>query len=215
MQTGEWRALSHSEAFPGDQGHTQVRKAAQRCVRRLERGLNRLLFLVCGFDRWHVENDCLSRPYKRIISAQINRLDPRISTVVEIGCGLGDILRGIKCATRIGCDLDARVVRAARLRGAFDSIEFRTGDWTAIQETSIGAVIMVNWIHNLPPVELEKQVLAFCQRTRYLVFDSIDKEAHASYKYIHDFAFLRGRARIKDVFRVQGELRSFLIWQVS
>lgn len=190
-----------------------LKKIASYIICMLECIENTLLSRIYGFDRWHIANGGRCRAYKGIIADKINHLRPNLSTVVEVGCGLGDILRHVKSTTRIGCDIDERVIRAARIRALFQNIDFRVGNSTVVSETMIDAVIMVNWIHNLSPSDLSKLVAPFLPNTKYFVFDSIDEEALSTYKYGHDFQFLCDRARVVDTFKVRGEPRSFLIFE--
>ena len=190
-----------------------LNKIALRIMCKLERIVNTLLFVIYGFDRWHIANGGRCRGYKGIIADKINHLRPNLATVVEVGCGLGDILRHVKSTTRIGCDIDERVIRAARIRALFQNIDFRVGDSTVVSETMTDVVIMVNWIHNLSPSDLAKLVASFVSNTKYFVFDRIDEEALSTYKYSHDFQFLCDRARLVDTFKVPGEPRSFLIME--
>jgi SAM-dependent methyltransferase len=179
----------------------------------MERVINQALFVVYGFDIWHITNGGRCRPYKLIIADKINQLSPDNATVVEVGCGLGDILRHVKSANRIGCDIDHRVIRAARMRALFHNVVLRVGDSTVISESAIDVLIMVNWIHTLSPSDLSELVAPFLPRTKYFLFDSIDEESLSSYKYGHDFQFMRHRASLVETFRVFGEPRSFLIWK--
>jgi SAM-dependent methyltransferase len=188
-----------------------IGKVMARIFCKTERIVNRMLYLKYGFDRWHIGNGSQSRGYKKIIATKINLLHPE--TVIEIGCGLGDILRHAHAPVRVGCDIDERVISAARVRSVLLGIDFRVGDSCVISENDIDVLIMVNWIHNLSPEELAEIIGNFITRTRYFIFDSIDPNAPKNYKYGHDFGYLSTRARLVDTFRVDGEPRTFLIWE--
>lgn len=182
-----------------------------RFLRKVEYIINYCLFLIFRFDKWHIRNGCHSRPYKKAVASKINSLKPKI--VVELGCGLGDILRLVQSPRKIGYDIDNSVVRAARVKSLFQKIIYSVGDSSNVVECDIDVLIMVNWIHNLSPNLLESIINEFLPRVNYFVFDSIDQEKHFMYKYIHDFQFMHKYAKVYDVFRVHGEPRQFIIWK--
>src|SRR4051812_17445146 len=63
-------------------------------------------------DPWHANAPYSCRPYKKSVVDLVNSLKPE--RVVEIGCGLGEILVRIQARHRFGLDTDADVIRAAR-----------------------------------------------------------------------------------------------------
>lgn len=183
-----------------------------RCERLWLRGLRR----VFGFDAWHVYASYSCRPYKRRVVELVNSLQP--GTVVEVGCGLGDILRRVHAAERFGFDVDSAVIRAARFLHP-RAARWIHGDATAIAGTvpgdrPIGCLIMVNWIHNLSPEQLAACILPLLPRIRYLICDAIDPEGPASYRFKHDFYFLSSFTRCLSSTRAAGEPRSFLVFEV-
>ena len=67
-----------------------------------------------GFDRWHVGH--AGEAYARDIVRALNAWPaPEREAAVEIGCGLGDILRHLAFRERLGLDADEGVLGAARL----------------------------------------------------------------------------------------------------
>ena len=194
---------------------TNIRRISEKGLGRLERSFNQLLYHSYGFDTWHIANGSRNRPYKKLLAAQINDLEGKLGLAVEIGCGLGDILSQVDARKRIGCDIDAAAICAARIRNVFRDIEFRAGDYKCITEQKIDAVIAVNWIHGITPSELGTLAHAFSSRTRYFVFDKIDEAVLSSYRYSHDFSFLRKYGNPLCSFRAPGEPRTFLIWRIQ
>src|SRR6476661_7699197 len=78
-------------------------------TRMWRRGLR----LIYRFDKWHVSS-IDQRKYAQDIIFYCNKKDDKHS-FVEIGCGLGDILRNVKYKTKKGLDADANVLKAASL----------------------------------------------------------------------------------------------------
>lgn len=128
-----------------------TRKLRPRKIRTLGRIV---LAKAYGFDLWH--RSLLSeRPYAQRLIAHLNERDKASRrSMVEIGCGLGDVVRHARFEHRLGLDSDPNVLRAAALLARLDrkqQIEFREfvfpeshldGQWDAI--------VLVNWIHMIP-----------------------------------------------------------------
>lgn len=180
---------------------------------RVGLGALRLLF---RFDRWHVSAPYSCRPYKELVVELANELQPSIA--VEVGCGLGDIISRVNAVDRFGFDADARVIRAARFLHR-DRGFWIHDDGTSIQRVVppariIDCLIMVNWIHNLSPERLSEFLLPLLPRIRYLILDAIDADGPNSYLHKHDFVFLDKVTSRLSASRVQGEPRSFIVFEV-
>ncbi len=163
------------------------------------------------FDPWHADAPYCCRTYKKTVVDLVNSLAP--NSVIEIGCGLGELLYRIHSSRRYGYDVDLGVIRAARiLHGS--KISFFHGDATKVEQSDIDVLILVNWIHGQSPVELEGLVKPLLNRVRYLVLDAIDPDGPDSYRYKHDFAFLEGKAKRLSITRALDEPRSFHLYRV-
>jgi hypothetical protein len=183
-------------------------------IDRLGLGVLRLLF---GFDRWHASAPFSCRPYKKLVVELANALEPSI--VVEVGCGLGDIVSRVKAVDRFGIDSDSRVIRAARFlhggRGFWIHDDGNHIQRVVPQGRTIDCLIMVNWIHNLSPESLSELLSPLLPRTQYLILDAIDADGPSSYRHKHEFGFLSTVARRVSTSRVQGEPRSFVVFEVA
>lgn len=180
-----------------------------RC--RAERLWLSLLARYFRFDPWHASSPYCCRTYKQTVVDLVNSISPH--TVVEIGCGLGELLRRIHAPLRYGYDVDQGVIRAARfLHGS--KISFINGDAAKVEQDSIHVLILVNWIHTQSPAELESLLKPLLAKASYLVLDAIDPDGPSSYNYKHDFAFLEGEAERLSVTRAPDEPRSFHLFRV-
>lgn len=203
--------------------HSEVRADGQRrtAAARIRRALDRLwlraLCCVFHFDAWHAGAPYSCRAYKSQVVALANSVSPGI--VVEIGCGLGDILSRIDADERIGADIDAGVIRAARVLHPFGATWIH-GDASAAvrflpEGKTVDCLILVNWIHGLSAEVLGDMLAPLLRRTGYLIVDAINPDGPSSYRHKHDFSFLASIAQRVSIVPVPGESRSLLLFKVS
>lgn len=165
---------------------------------------------IYGFPpSWH--NPTAARPYRLAIAQAVDALEP--NSVCEVGCGLGSILARLHAKQLIGYDADERVIRAARLVRS-KRMSFHVGSTADVIERELDVLIMVNWIHEIPPERLADMLLPLLKRANYLVVDAIDVGL-SGYSYYHDFSFLDGHATEFRRFRVPEEDRTFLVYRVN
>ncbi|HTK28841.1 MAG TPA: methyltransferase [Vicinamibacterales bacterium] len=163
-------------------------------ARRLTRWERALLQRVYGFDRWHVGH--AGEAYAQDIVRALNAWpEAGRESAVEIGCGLGDILRRLAFRDRLGLDRDAGAIAAARLlarfgRGApprFERFEFPRSELTGVYN----AIIMVNWIHQVDPETLRAAVhrlaAGHLRPGGAIVLDTV---ADPAYEHNHDIRAL-------------------------
>ena len=149
-----------------------------------------------GFDTWHANSPYECRGYKREVVQLAEGLQPR--AVVEIGCGLGEIVSRIRDCRRFGFDIDDRVVPAAReLHGAgcrFECAGLADVDSVrrAVGDAGADLLVMVNWPHALPWPELAAQVrrLAGAVPLKHLIIDTV-APGTPGYAHHHTVAELR------------------------
>jgi SAM-dependent methyltransferase len=142
----------------------------------------------------------------------VNKVTPR--TVVEVGCGLGEIISRVEAPNRAGYDLEQAVIDAARyLRGS--RVDFHVGSALNVKEAKIDVLIALNWIHNLSPKEMEEFLEPFYNRVAYFLLEGITP-GHSGYRFHHDFSFLDGNAvLIEAAAGGIGEPRTLMLFKVS
>lgn len=203
---------------PADRRETVTSKATLsdalccRCERLWLRGMR----YVFRFDAWHASAPYSCRTYKRKVVDLANSLSPQ--TIVEVGCGLGDIVSRVKATERYGFDSDLHVIRAARFLHP-GGVRWVHGDALSVAklvptDRTLDCVIMVNWTHNLSPEQLSAFILPLLTRVGHLILDSIDLDAPTSYRYRHDFSFLSAVTERVSLTRVRGEPRSFIVFKI-
>ena len=72
---------------------------------------NQILHLFFHFDKWHIGATYHLKPYKAQVVEIINNLT--VTSVTEIGCGLGDIISRVDNLERLGVDPDVQVIKCA------------------------------------------------------------------------------------------------------
>jgi len=66
------------------------------------------------YDAAPVQSTWAARGYRRLLAHTYNLLIPADATVLEIGCGAGELLAQLHAARRVGVDLSPRQIEAAR-----------------------------------------------------------------------------------------------------
>ncbi len=72
--------------------------------------------LAAAFDREDARPTAAARSYRRLLARYYNLLIPADASVLEIGCGDGELLAQLKAARRTGVDLSAKQLERARSR---------------------------------------------------------------------------------------------------
>ena len=97
-----------------------------------------------GFDTWHL-SPYEWREYTQKTAAYINV--HCADKVVDIGCGLGGLLRHINASTKIGMDIHEDVIQAAR-ELSDESIAYKVGSFDElVGEEGIDYVITLGFTH--------------------------------------------------------------------
>jgi SAM-dependent methyltransferase len=110
-----------------------------------------LLYIIYHFDKWHFARPFETTNYKQMIVKIIDPILEKGSTVVDVGCGTGQILRHIGRSRRIGIDLDKQALQCGELFNKFinPSIEYLEGSIAKVSElnTPVKVLILTNWLH--------------------------------------------------------------------
>ena len=151
------------------------------------------LSLIFHFDKWHI-SPLSERPYAFDIIKFCNNYTHK-NSIVEIGCGLGDIVRNVDFIIRTGYDSELNVLKAAKFLTRDKPsqttlfLPFKFPGSTLKDRCDI--LIMVNWIHLIEPsvlrTKLHEYFEANLEPAGCLIIDTVqDRE----YKYNHNISFL-------------------------
>lgn len=160
------------------------------------------LRLIFRFDRWHLVT-FYERPYAMDIVKYANDRSSR-SSALEIGSGLGDILRRLDYTSKIALDREKEVLSAlvfiTRLQNfGVNRIKVAVFDFFVDKVAgSYDVIIMCNWIHNISPLVLKEKIDSLVQCNLKiggeLVFDVVDNE---SYQFNHSVESLQKDLPVK------------------
>ena len=180
---------------------------------------SKILQKVFGFHKWHtipVEQ----RPYSMEVIKWCNQLLRnelgKGKSIVEVGCGLGDILAKIdtKEVTKVGYDTDENVIRAARLLHpkTIYKVESFAPD---IFGQEIFILITVNFLYCLDSDTVEKQFKKIISNNniRYIITEIMEPTT-PNYPYSHNMDTILGNDYIcikKRSFAAAEHSRRFIL----
>lgn len=152
-----------------------------------------ILMLFFRFDSWHT-SPLDNRKYAKDIISKLNFRESRDS-LIEIGCGLGDILSKADYERKYFYDISSEVLKAAAFLQKFSkrsSINFfKTFDLltnTIDVNLEFDAIVLVNWIHGFESEIINSRLSSIINnnlnKKGMIIFDII--EDNPSYKFNHD-----------------------------
>ena len=164
---------------------------------KLSKYFRKFLTIYFKFDNWHL-GDLNQRAYAIDIINYINNQNHHSKKkLLEIGCGLGDIISNIHHTERTGLDIDKNVLKASQFKAKLlkQKIKFKQFDLQASKLDGLyDTIIMVNWIHNIEPKILQRKVTLIFQhnlnKNGLLIFDTVSSP---DYKYNHTVGHLTTR----------------------
>jgi SAM-dependent methyltransferase len=179
----------------------------------LRYSLYSFLRLKYHFHKWHL-TPIEWRPYALEVVRYVNELSQKedLNTVVEIGCGTGDILAALKIKNKIGVDFEDVIIRVARL--VHPDIVFKTGSFNDVKGENIDVLITVGVTHDIDP----KDILAYYNlllknnKIKYFCIDSV----HYQYNCDFDALFRNLILKTEKVYEKTGfkSGRKILVYKI-
>lgn len=173
---------------------------------------------IFKFNKWHTTT-INEREYALWISKKVNALvcGQSHGQIVEVGCGLGDILSKIHVPNRqkTGYDIEENVIRA--LKFAHPGLRGKTGSLSSIRNKTIDVLIAVNWLHALDD-NWFRQNTACAIKRNHINRIIVDTVPAPPYDYAHDYInFFGNHGYILETksrgFRCMGGMRYILIFK--
>lgn len=167
---------------------------------------------IIGFDKWHLSS-LNQRPYA---VSTINRINEMIQngeissgTVLEIGCGLGDIVSSIQWRDRRGYDIDRRAILAAKI--LHPGTVFKAGSFHEIRGQRISVLIALNFLHQMNEEDCFQyfEELFHCNEVGLIVVDSVQSPP---YRYAHNWEEFFGRL---GGYELEYKSRGYTAWKNS
>ena len=97
-----------------------------------------------GFLKWNVSPYEL-RPYIQACAKYINASGH--NSIVDVGCGLGEMLRHVNCRERIGFDVEEQSINVARYLDKKRAIDFRVGSFDEVRDLKADILVSLNFMH--------------------------------------------------------------------
>jgi len=156
-----------------------------------------IVVLIFRVDRWHTSL-LDHRDYAQDVILELNKCVDRQS-ILEIGCGLGDIVGNVNYRRKYFFDISINVLRAAK---ALQYISCRKSENVykvfdllrdvVDSQLKLDAIVIVNFMHGFSSKDLfpklEKLVKVNLKSDGVLVFDII--ESNPAYKHNHSISDL-------------------------
>ena len=164
------------------------------------------------FDPWHISPKEL-RPYAMDLIRYINSRTGAHEAVVEIGCGLGEIIRNIRSDRLYGYDINANVINAASFLDKQKRVSFRRGSFENVVGLDIEYLIAVNFMHDIDPSYLRSafKLVSESNDLRNIIVDSVSNDR---VRFSHNFIRIIPAA-YEPVYKFEEYAGNRTIWRYS
>ena len=145
-------------------------------------------------------SETVCNAYLEMLEQWIQQGEINHNTIVEIGCGRGDIIGNLRYVDKVGFDINEEVIRAAKI--FHTNTTFYVGSFPDVHIGEIEAIIMVNFIHEISPEKLKKLIEKMIENNKIRIFiiDILKHNVHSCYKYCHDGSYLLGGKGYQLIF---------------
>jgi len=164
---------------------------------------------------WHIKVNIYCRPYKWRVIEVANSLNP--NSVIDIGCGLGEIISRVKAQYRVGIDIDKSCIYLANklnkgpiyIEGSFDSV-------LALQVKEIDLLIIVGLIHGISMDTLSFHInqILDSKTCKYIITDRY-KEDYPERGIVHDLSKYNKRIKLINAYDDYEGYRDIMLWRVD
>ena len=175
----------------------------------------RLISLFFQVNKWHISTPYHCRNYKRKVVDIINSLEPKV--VVEIGCGVGDIINRIDSDIKFGFDNDKSVIKLATFLNK--KTHFKEASFKGISKVDslreIDALFAINWLHGLelPLINEMFSHLISTSKIKYIIVDQLLKINNNQNIHNYDQIFASNFKKLKIENDDGDNVRNILVFK--
>lgn len=149
------------------------------------------LHIVYRFDPWHV-SPINQKEYGRYLIKVLGKMK-RKGVLVEVGCGLGDVIGNIRIngSKRYGFDISLEAIKCATL--LYPNVIFEQGSIDDVRIGKIHVLIMVNWCQGIDKQTISSWIKTLLDNNTVDLF-VVDRfyMKSASYPFCHDWGEILG-----------------------
>lgn len=164
---------------------SRLQHAVRRCAKSPTKCLSLLpsilikyiLYIIFRFHKWHILSNIHFSCYKNIVVYVANYI-VKPESVVEMGCGLGEIISRINSPKLVAIDNDDKVLKAAAFINIRNGIEYRCQDLRILQSIEIfDLLILVNFTDSIEPENLKNYLMPYILRAnnKFIIIDETIK----------------------------------------
>ncbi len=167
-------------------------------------------------DPWHIRHNIYCRPYKWRVIEVANSLNP--NSVIEIGCGFGEIISRVKAQYRVGIDIDKTCIYLANklnkgplyIEGSFDTV-------LALPIKEIDVLIMVGFTHTVPVDTLNFHInqILDSKTCKYIITDRYREDYPEEQGIVHDLSKYNKRIKLINVYDDYEGYSYIMLWRVD
>lgn len=179
-----------------------------------------MLYKIFRFDVWHM-SPIEARPYGLFLVKKIDKLVKEKEwkeEIVEVGCGIGDILSQINYPTKKkwGYDIEKNVIRAARF--VHRKVNFCVGSFNEIKGRKISLLIAVNFLHAIDKEQVQ-EMFGIAVKENNIEAILVDEVECPAYQYSHDYEKILGKEgyglveRTRSFAAMNWSRRRFLLFE--
>lgn len=175
----------------------------------------KVIGLFYNVEKWHLNTPFNCRRYKKTVVNVVNNLNPL--TVVEVGCGSGDIISRISAKSKIAFDIDDNIISFAENYYKNKNVCFNVGSFETVLQyedklnQKIDCLVLVNWVHLLSCTEIKEKLDKYIFenfKVKYIIFDKYISKYH-----VHDFRCI-DNIELIDEIKTDAQ-RSILVFEVK
>lgn len=155
----------------------------------IERVMRKICVKIFHLDEWFYY-DYDDKEYAQYVVKNVNNIIRRDKKakgyIIEIGCGLGDVIGNIerqKEITKIGLDKEKKVVWAAKI--LHSDMLFLKGSFENVRRKKVYCLIMVNLLHFIDSDYSKREIRKILHNNyvKYVVLDELRDTENSSYRY--------------------------------